>query len=126
MDLTVHPDQECRKQQAEFLKNCHADQRRFHQLLFIHGNITYHYHRQANEFNPSVTDWEEWIEGLDEPMRSHFKKEGFEKGKRVLSFTRYVNEKNDIGLDEFVRQHMDPSDYQEYQALRGAAESAGQ
>ena len=34
--------------------------------------------------------------------------------KGVLSFTRYVNEKNDISMEEYVQQQMSPEDYAEY------------
>jgi len=118
MNLTIHPDSDCRKQQAEFLSSCPSEHRRFNELLFMHGNITYHYHKQAKEFNPTQSDWQEWIEGLDEPMKSYFRKKGFEKSRGVLSFTRYVNEKNDIGLDEFVRQHMNADDYSEFNSIK--------
>jgi hypothetical protein len=39
------------------------------------------------------------------------------KVEGVLSFTRYVNEKNDVGLDEYIKLHMDPADYAEYRQL---------
>lgn len=123
MNLSIHPDADCRKKQSEFLSACPSEHRRFHELLFIYGNITYHYHKQAREFNPTQLDWQEWIEGLEDPMKTKFRKDGFEKCKGVLSFTRYVNEKNDIGLDEFVRQHMDSSDYLEYQNIKNQSVS---
>jgi hypothetical protein len=44
-------------------------------------------------------------------------KDGFEKCCTYLSFTRYVNEKNDMGLDAYVRLHMDPDDYKEYTSM---------
>lgn len=45
------------------------------------------------------------------------KGEGFEKAKTVLSFTRYVLEKNDVGLDEYLKANIDPDVLNEYYSL---------
>ena len=42
---------------------------------------------------------------------------GFEACKSVLSFTRYVREKNDIGLEEFAKEQMGENDYQKFKLL---------
>ncbi|WP_162055797.1 hypothetical protein [Pontibacter pamirensis] len=42
---------------------------------------------------------------------------GFERCRTVLSFTRYVNEKNDVGQEEYVRGLMGEEEYEEYKAL---------
>lgn len=34
--------------------------------------------------------------------------------KGILSFTRYVMEKNDIGMDEWMKKHLSEDDYNEY------------
>lgn len=113
MDYTIHPDPSCAKSQADFLASCRPEEKHINELLFKYGNVVIHYHQKSGEFKPSHSDWKEWIEGLGEPMKTHFRNDGFEKCKGVLSFTRYVNEKNDIGLVEFVKQHMDPKEYAE-------------
>ncbi|GEO05527.1 hypothetical protein AAE02nite_31910 [Adhaeribacter aerolatus] len=112
-----HPDESCNQIQETFLAKCPAEERRFHELLFTHGNISYRYHQEAKEFNPTVKDFEEWLEGLPENMRHDMQQRGFEACKGILSFTRYVNEKNDIGLDEYVRQQMGSADFAEYQSF---------
>lgn len=113
----THPDPKCNESQAKFLSECPAEHRRFHELLFIVGNATYRYHKEARNFNPTIEDYEEWIEGLPENIGSAMRKEGFEKAKSVLSFTRYVLEKNDIGLEEYLERHIEPQDYEEYKLL---------
>jgi hypothetical protein len=40
---------------------------------------------------------------------------GFGGCKTVLSFTRYVMEKNNIGLEEYIKMYLDNEDYNEYQ-----------
>lgn len=51
---------------------------------------------------------------LPEDVRSYMKNKGFELCKGVLSFTRYVMEKNDIGMDEWMKNHLSEDDYNEY------------
>lgn len=116
-----HPDEDCNQMQEAFLIKCPADERRLHELLFTHGNITYRYHQEARDFKPTEKDFAEWLEGLPENIRRDMQQKGFEACKGVLSFTRYVNEKNDVGLDEYVRQRMDPADWTEYQSFLSKA-----
>lgn len=42
---------------------------------------------------------------------------GFEECKSILSFTRYVRERQDIGLEAFVRDLMGENDFNEYQYM---------
>jgi hypothetical protein len=112
-----HPDENCNQMQEAFLAKCPADERRYHELVFTCGNITYRYHQEARTFNPTVADFAEWLEGLPDSMRQDMQQKGFEACKGFLSFTRYVNEKNDIGLKEYIQRQMDPEDFAEYQSL---------
>ncbi|RDC58671.1 hypothetical protein [Adhaeribacter pallidiroseus] len=116
-----HPDEDCNQRQEAFLTQCPADQRRFHELLFTNGNIAYRYHQKARTFSPTVQDFEEWLEGLPPNMQQDMQQKGFEACQGILSFTRYVNEKNDIGLEEYIRLHMDPEDFTEYQSFLAQA-----
>lgn len=74
--MVLHPDKKCRSSQAEFLTQCLGDQRRLRELLFFYGNSAYIYHQQSKEFEPTVNDYEEWLEGLKERALSI-------KGKRM-------------------------------------------
>ena len=42
---------------------------------------------------------------------------GFELSKGVLSFIRYVNEKNDIGMDTWMKEHLTPEDFKVYKKI---------
>jgi len=112
-----HPDEDYNRQQEAFLANCPVEKHRYFELLFTHGNITYRYHSEAKAFDPTEVDFKEWLEGLPENIRRDMEYQGFEACKGVLSFTRYVNEKNDIGMDEYVQQQMDPADLAEYKSF---------
>lgn len=117
-----HPEEKYNVSQREFLATCPEDQQRFHKLLFSYGNSTYIYHLRAKDFEPDLNDYEEWLEGLPEKMRIEMRKEGFEACKRVLSFTRYVMEKNDVGMEEFVKKLMGAEEYSEYKSFMNKAD----
>jgi len=80
-----HPDPDCNINQEQYLSKCPADQRRFHELLFTYGNITYQYHNEAREFNPTELDFKEWLYSLPNNMRLDMEAKGFEACKGVLS-----------------------------------------
>ena len=113
----THPDEECNKAQAKFLEDCDPKHRRFHELMFMVGNATYRYHQQAKEFEPTSTDWKEWLEGLDEPIKKEMESKGFDGCKGVLSFTRYVMEKNDVGLKSYLEANINKAELAEYRKL---------
>ncbi len=113
----THPDEERNKAQAKFLAGCLPEDRRFHELMFMVGNATYRYHQEARKFEPTIEDWSEWIEGLEDPIKSAMQLKGFEKSKSILSFTRYVMEKNDVGLEEYLKQSLSQKDFEDYQTI---------
>ena len=118
--ITVpHPVPERNASQKRYLENCPPDQRRQHELMFSYGNATYRYHNGARKSGPTEHDWAERLEGLAEPMRTASRGMGFDTCKTILSFTRYVMEKNDVGMDEYVRRLMGEADHAEYHAMPG-------
>lgn len=88
-----HPNKEQRENQKKILAQLPEEQREEHALLFRFGNAAYIYHKEANSFKPTRTDFEEWLIGLPENVRNDMKIKGFEGCKGVFSFTRYVMEK---------------------------------
>jgi hypothetical protein len=79
--------------------------------LFRIGNATYRYHQLATESEPTEEYYFEWLQGLPENIRKDMKERGFEGCKNILSFTRYVNERNDIGMDEYLKENLSPEDF---------------
>lgn len=114
MISVTHPLESCNQEQELFLSQCPMPQRRMHELMFTMGNATYRYHKLATDHNPAENHWREWITGLEEPVKSGMIKIGFEKGKNILGFTRYVLESNDIGLQEYLEKTVPPADMEEY------------
>ena len=101
--------------QENFVQSASENEREFHELLFSYGNAVYIYH--SLDIEPTLQDYKEWLEGLDKVIRLDMENNGFEKCKSILSFTRYVREKKDIGMDEFVKEKMGIEEYEKYQSL---------
>lgn len=95
-----HPNKKTQENQNKFLSELPEEQREEHALLFRFGNAAYIYHQQAEELEPTEKDFEVWLTGLPKNIRADMKIKGFEICKSILSFTRYVMEKNDIGMGE--------------------------
>lgn len=111
-----HPIDEKNRNQEEFIKNLKDEsEKEFYLLMFSFGNATYLYHNLPYE--AIEQDYVEWLEGLDEPIKNDIINKGFEASKSILSFTRYVREKNDIGLEEFLKQKMGEIDYKKFKLL---------
>lgn len=109
-----HPDPKCQEAQDEFLRNCPPEEREFHARFFRIGNAAYRYHQLAN--TPKNEDsmklyYEEWLNGLPPHISADMRARGFEYCKAALSFTRYVNERTDIGLEEWMKEHLSEEDY---------------
>ena len=109
-----HPNPKCQEAQEEFLRNCPPEDREFHAQTFRYGNAACRYHELANA--PRNEDslklyYEEWLEGLPPNISADMKAKGFEYCKTTLSFTRYVNERTDIGMDEWMKAHLSEEDY---------------
>lgn len=111
-----HPIEENNLKQEKFIKNLEKEsEKNFHSLLFAFGNATYLYHNLP--FEATEADYKEWLEGLGKPIRNDMEKKGFEACKSILSFTRYAREKNDIGMEQFIKGKMGEKDYQKFKSL---------
>lgn len=109
-----HPVADCNVFQESFVLAAPLEQRRFHELVFTIGNATILYHNRAKDFEPSETDYVEWLEGLPDNVRSVMGKMGFVECRNIIPFTRYVLEKNDVGQEEFVQNLVGKAVYEEY------------
>lgn len=107
-----HPNQKIQKNQKQFLEKLPPEKREFHAQLFRIGNTTYRYHQLAADAEPTIKYYNEWLEGLPENIKKGMKEMGFERCKTVLPFTRYVNERNDIGLEQFLKENLTIQDYE--------------
>lgn len=112
-----HPNPECRKKQQEFLKSCPPEEREFHARLFRYGNAAYVYHQLAdvpqNKDNLKLY-YEEWLQELPPNISEDMKKKGFEACRTMIPFTRYVNEHSDIGMRDWMKEHLSEEDYNYY------------
>lgn len=109
-----HPNKQQQENQAKFLSELPEEEREEHARIFRFGNAAYIYHQEAADLEPTETDFEEWLAGLPENIRKGMREKGFESCKNVLSFSRYVLEKNDMGMKEWMKNHLSDEDYNEY------------
>ncbi|GAB4053554.1 hypothetical protein [Spirosoma litoris] len=56
--------------------------------------------------------WEEYLEGLPhDGLRKAEKEAGLDNAKNSFPFRRYVLERHDMGMDEFLRKNLSAEDY---------------
>lgn len=116
-----HPDESCHKAQMQLLtlEENPVERARLAQLLRW-GNATYcyyhHHHIEATE-----ADYLEWLEGLPARPQAAMRALGFEENKDALPLRRYVLEKNDVGLSEFLQVVLSAADWKGYQESSNAA-----
>lgn len=61
--------------------------------------------------------FDEYLEGLpNDGLRRVEKEAGLDKVKNSFPFRRYVLERHDIGMDEYLRMHLSEEDYAFHQA----------
>lgn len=110
-----HPLEQKNINQENFIQSISENEREYHELLFSYGNAVYIYY--SLDIEPTLQDYEEWLDGLDEVIRLDMENKGFEKCKMILSFTRYVRERKDIGMEGFVKEKMGIEEYKKYESL---------
>ncbi len=112
-----HPNPETQKQQEKFLKRCPEEKREQREYMFRVGNAIYIYHQLACQDKDDETlkiYYNEWLEGLTENFRKNMEWQGFEFCKTTLQFKRYVNERTDIGLIDWMKEHLSDKDFKEW------------
>lgn len=117
-----HPVDECHESQLECLAQTPLDERAHLAQLLRFGNATYCYYH-FHETDVTEADYLEWLDGLPVAGGAQAKMRalGFEELRDSLPLRRYVLEKNDIGLSDFLRVLLSPADWQAYQStLPGA------
>ena len=75
------------------------------------GHTCNDYYKQLNSKDLKEEDFKQWIESLEEPMRSSFKNKGLDNCRGVLNFQRFILELQDIGLDEYLKNNLTDEDF---------------
>lgn len=115
-----HPVDTCHQAQLEHLVQTPPDERGHLAQLLRFGNATYCYYH-FNEVQVTEVDYLEWLDGLPARPQASMRALGFEAHKDALPLRRYVLEKNDIGLSDYLRVLLSPADWQAYQATLATA-----
>ena len=120
-----HPNSKCRIAQAEYLSRLPEEERENKARDIRIGNASYIYHQQAVPIqeNRLIMYYKEWLEGLPPNISRQMRTLGFEACKTMIPFTRYVNERNDIGMRDWMQEHLSPSDFNYWQELSKKAGS---
>lgn len=114
---TVHPDPKCQRNQRAYLDAALDEEvRKMLAFTFRTGNVTMHYCR-SQQAEPTPEDYADWLEGLPETNRRYNARQGFEKSKTVLGLRRHAAERNDLGLDAYMKESVSPQDYAEWRKL---------
>lgn len=108
-----HPNSKCRIAQAEYLSRLPEEERENKARDIRIGNASYIYHQQAVPIqeNRLIMYYKEWLEDLPPNISRHMRMLGFEACKTMIPFTRYVNERNDIGMRDWMQEHLSPGDF---------------
>ena len=116
-----HPDAGCHQSQTELLtlEENPVERARLAQLLRW-GNATYCYYHH-HEIEVTEADYLEWLEGLPARPQAVMQALGFAETRDSLPLRRYVLEKNDIGLSDFLKVVLSAADWQAYQATSNSA-----
>lgn len=112
-----HPDKKTRENQIAFLEKCPPDEFEFRVLFLNYGNTTYRY-MNLSRSEATADDFEDWLEGLPDKVRNHFRTEGFEVAKSVLAFQRHVLERRDLGMDEYIQKLLRPEDWERWNSFK--------
>ena len=83
------------------------------------GDTVRLYYEQVNRADLTEDIFNLWIESLQEPMKSSFKKKGLENCKGVLNLQRFCLELNDKGLDEYLKDNLTEEDFSYWIAQGG-------
>ena len=59
-------------------------------------------------------DFVDYLEGLPPKIRKYMEYDGLEKCRTHYPFTRFVMERRDLGMDEWMQQHLSEEEFQWY------------
>ncbi|MDR2916183.1 MAG: hypothetical protein LBV74_15385 [Tannerella sp.] len=101
------------------MRNCPENEKEFHARIFRIGNAAYIYHQLATSTTNNETlkvYYQEWLEGLPANIKADMETKEFDQCKNMFPFTRYVNERNDIGMNEWMKEHLSEEYYKDYKS----------
>ena len=75
------------------------------------------YYKQLDSSSISIQEFNLWIDGLEEPMRKYFKAKGIESCRELLSLQRFILERRDIGLDDYLKERLTEEEFIAYKNI---------
>lgn len=113
-----HPIEKYNIQQAETLAALPENQREYMARMFRIGNASYCYHNRVKDLSAYNNEllavyFQEYLDGLEhDGLRRTMERDGLEKAKTSFPFRRYVLERHDIGMNEYLQTHLSKEDYE--------------
>ncbi|WP_075344092.1 hypothetical protein [Tenacibaculum agarivorans] len=115
-----HPVEHIRLIQKKAVEQAPERLKEFLARTYRLGNASFIYHQSSKEFEADESDYQQWLLSIeDKGFQKQMKEEGFEKGKAILAFKRFVNEKYNIGYDAFLKEHLSKEDYEYHRSVGG-------
>lgn len=118
IDKTVHWDPYLQQKQQAVLESLPEQDREQTAFMFRTGNVASHFYNES-EAEPSEEDFLDWLEGLDVNIARTIRKDGFEKHRRSMPLRRHAAERNDMGLDQYMKAHLSEQDFARWQKAAG-------
>src|SRR4051794_9580005 len=118
MDKTVHWNSVLRKNQSDLLNSLPEEQREFMAFMLRTGNVSCHYYQREPDSEPTEDDYIDWLSGLPDNIAQSFRNDGFEKCKGVFPLRRHAAERNDIGMDAYMKGALSDDDYRRWSELQ--------
>ena len=94
----------------EYLKN--ASRRSPEEQLILIGKVAMEYYSQPINEQSAHLYYSDWLESLPEPIAKDMKKQGYEFCLQTLNFKRFFHERNDRGMEEYMRENLTEEQYQ--------------
>lgn len=117
IDRTVHPNPECQRNQQELLDLLDGELLEMMAYTNRVGNVTFHYYSQR-EADPTEEDYKDWLLGLQKEIAQIHSRRGYEASRGVLGLRRHAAERNDMGLDAYMRESVSEADYRKWLDLK--------
>lgn len=107
-----HPDDKIHSNQVRFLDAMSDPDKSRHAQLFRFGNAAMHYYQKTE---PTEDDYEDWLLGLPDNLKKHMTAKGYQGCKSSLPLQRHALERQDVGMDQFIRKLLNDRDFEIWQ-----------
>ncbi|SDM72015.1 hypothetical protein SAMN05421823_1217 [Catalinimonas alkaloidigena] len=106
-----HPDPDCHQEQVALFALAPSHERARRALVFTLSNLKVRYLHRTVSYDPTLKDYYAWLAELSAPLRTHMSSLGWEGCQDQPTFQHFVQQRHDLTLDDYLRQHLSEEDY---------------